>query len=299
MQPHETNLGNTLDSALALIDGQIQPLNQAKIPLIDRGFLYGQAIFETVRLENGQPQNLALHMARMEHTRAQLQMPPINLTELNRQIEQLCKAFYAGGKTKPCARGILKMIVTLGTALQPYTPADSSKFYLLCYDAPKPRRNDDALMLLSVGVINDNRSPALREYKSTNYLPAFLAFQMAQDLGFDDFVYCNEADELTESGTANFIWIDRSLRLNTCPAKGNAREGVTLEKLESLLQRSGQRIERNGLARQAIQTNCCGAVLVSSVKLARPIGAIDGSILDHQKSIRLAKNLNSLLTEGD
>ena len=50
---------------LVFLNGQFVPEAQALIPVSDRGFLYGDGLFETLRVVNGRPFRLAQHLERM------------------------------------------------------------------------------------------------------------------------------------------------------------------------------------------------------------------------------------------
>src|SRR3954462_4364564 len=76
---------------LCNVDGKLLPPEQAQVPVLDRGFLYGDSVYEVVRTYGGRPFELERHLLRMERTAARigLALPPREqlLKELNRTLE--------------------------------------------------------------------------------------------------------------------------------------------------------------------------------------------------------------------
>ena len=58
----------------ANVDGFITPLEEARIPILDRGFLYGDSVYEVFRTYDGIPLFYDEHMARLEHSAQRVHM---------------------------------------------------------------------------------------------------------------------------------------------------------------------------------------------------------------------------------
>ena len=76
---------------LCNVEGKLVPPEQALVPVLDRGFLYGDSVYEVVRTYAGRPFELDRHLARMERTseRIDLTLPPREtlLRELQRTLD--------------------------------------------------------------------------------------------------------------------------------------------------------------------------------------------------------------------
>ena len=74
-------------SRIASINGAIFPLESAVVPVVDRGFLYGDGVFETIRVYGGRPFLQDEHLARLERSAAALRIKlPVSLAELAREM---------------------------------------------------------------------------------------------------------------------------------------------------------------------------------------------------------------------
>src|SRR5260370_35751217 len=64
--------------ALCNVEGRLVPPEQAVVPVLDRGFLYGDSVYEVVRTYGGRPFEMERHLRRMERTagRTGLFLPP-------------------------------------------------------------------------------------------------------------------------------------------------------------------------------------------------------------------------------
>ena len=70
--------------AVANVNGLLSPLEDAKIPISDRGFLYGDSIYEVVIVENGVPMFLEDHFERMKKSAAKIEL---KITQTNKEIK--------------------------------------------------------------------------------------------------------------------------------------------------------------------------------------------------------------------
>src|SRR3954468_1040344 len=68
-------------SELACLDGRIAPVEETYVPATDEGLLRGDGVFEVIRVYDGAPFALADHLARIEHSAAnlRLELPPAEL----------------------------------------------------------------------------------------------------------------------------------------------------------------------------------------------------------------------------
>ena len=57
---------------LCNVEGKLVPPEQAAVPVLDRGFLYGDSVYEVVRTYGGRPFELERHLLRMERTSARI-----------------------------------------------------------------------------------------------------------------------------------------------------------------------------------------------------------------------------------
>ena len=65
---------NSLPSTPCYLNGAFTPLCDAKISVMDRGFIFGDGIYEVVPVYNGRPFSFAQHMARLERSLVEMRM---------------------------------------------------------------------------------------------------------------------------------------------------------------------------------------------------------------------------------
>src|SRR5690349_23322186 len=99
------------------LNGQFVLEAQAVIPVNDRGFMYGDGLFETMRVVNGRPFRMAQHLERMTRGAEFLKIkPPFTPRELEKFAEQLIEQ-----NKMPDA--VLRVTLTRGPGARGYTPA--------------------------------------------------------------------------------------------------------------------------------------------------------------------------------
>src|SRR5450432_2050764 len=76
-----------------MIDGSLVPPERALVSVFDRGFLYGDSVFESLRTYRGQPYDLGLHLARLERSAARVFIPlPISVAALEHEVLRAIEA---------------------------------------------------------------------------------------------------------------------------------------------------------------------------------------------------------------
>jgi 4-amino-4-deoxychorismate lyase len=94
----------------------------AQLSVLDRGFQYGDGLFETLRIDNGQPQHWSRHMARLVSGCERLGIDSPDLKCLRTEAESLCRTFMDGNGD--LGRGVLKITVTRGSGGRGYAFTD-------------------------------------------------------------------------------------------------------------------------------------------------------------------------------
>ena len=90
---------------LACIDGTLSPPEGARVSVYDRGFLYGDSVFETIRTYGGEPFALAEHLARLQRSADRVGIAmPISAADFGMEIR---KAIRAARNPESSARAML------------------------------------------------------------------------------------------------------------------------------------------------------------------------------------------------
>lgn len=76
--------------ALVYLNGQFLPLNEAKVPVLDRGFLFGDGVYEVIPVYGGRPLRLEEHLGRLQQSLAGIKMdPPLTDAEWSAIFDRL------------------------------------------------------------------------------------------------------------------------------------------------------------------------------------------------------------------
>lgn len=173
--------------------------DNAKISIHDRGFKFGDGVFETIRIKNYLSQNLELHIARLQSGLNAIHIK-IDLSNIKDHINNLIKKNQQ-------ENGILRIIITRGCGSKGYLPKVDIKPTLLIETANLTEMNIDNVEL----IISDYQKPSLKSlpvnYKLLQGLNSTLAKLSAQEKGFIDGILTDDKNHLLETSSANIFLI--------------------------------------------------------------------------------------------
>lgn len=180
----------------AWLGGEILPAAEARVPCLDRGFQYGDGVFETLRAEGGAAFFVAAHLARL---RSGLEALGINCPGACEDAHEGVRAIL--GKLGPGAATV-KIVVTRGVGpAGPGVVGDFRPSVLVTGRADAADRPAGMRAVVS-HVVRNERSP-LSRVKSLNYLEMVLARAGARAAGADEGVLLNTAGRVAEASAAN------------------------------------------------------------------------------------------------
>ncbi len=217
--------------ALANIHGEIAPLAQARVSVLDRGFLFGDAVYEVLRIYQGQPWLLEEHFARLAHS---LEAIRIGGVDLERLRQRLLATIAAG----PFAEATAYIQITRGAAPRQHAfPKGITPFEILWVQ--EFRDPYVAARAQGAAVITH---PDLRwercDVKSTNLLGNVLAMQAAAEAGCVEALLYLPDGTLTE-GTHTSLFGVRDGAVVTTPNSQAILPGIT----RSLVLRLARRVD--------------------------------------------------------
>ena len=210
--------------ALSNVEGRLTPPEEAVVPLLDRGFLYGDSVYEVVRTYRGRLFELERHLDRMDRTaqRIALTLPP-----RERIVKELQRTLDASGNPESYAR----IIVTRGEGkfgLGLHNAEGLNRLVILVrpLELPAPELYERGLQM---AVVKTRRNPPQAldpSLKTGNYLNNILALREAHDAGCDDAILLDLQGRVTEATTSNIFFVQRGV-IVTPPLNLGMLEGVT------------------------------------------------------------------------
>jgi branched-chain amino acid aminotransferase len=206
------------------VEGRLVPPEQAVVPVMDRGFLYGDSVYEVVRTYGGRVFELGRHLLRMERSaeRIGLELPPRHRIE-----SELFRTIEAAHNPESYAR----IIVTRGEGrfgLAPHLAQGLNRLVFLVkpLETPPPEQYERGLQM-AVTRIRRNPPEALDPaLKTGNYLNSVLALRESHAAGADDAIMLDRHGHVTEASTSNVFSVHRG-EVVTAPLDLGMLHGVT------------------------------------------------------------------------
>jgi branched-chain amino acid aminotransferase/para-aminobenzoate synthetase component 1 len=218
------------------LNDALTPAAQAAVSVNDRGFLYGDGLFETIRVEAGRGWFLPEHLARLKGSAQALRLgwPGGFAWE-----ESIAALLAANGLERGLARLKIQLSrgVTPGLGMPP-TPRPTLVMWAEPYTPPSAA---DYAAGWPVVVFPQGRSTFMGRHKSLNYLFYLAARQYALDHGAREAIVL-EADGVVSEGAATSLIYTRAGRFFT-PAAASALPGITVAMLRRGLSLQGAELE--------------------------------------------------------
>jgi branched-chain amino acid aminotransferase/para-aminobenzoate synthetase component 1 len=274
------------------LQGRLTPLAEARISPLDRGLLYGDGLFETLRAQDGQAPHLAPHLERMAASARVLRLAWPQGLDWAGAIAGL---LAANGLAGPGTLARVKLLLTRGEAPGLGLPQAAQPTLLMLAEAyvqPTPEAYAAGLRLR---VFRQGHAPPLAAHKSLNYLYYLLARQAAQEAGGDEAVILGPAGEVCEAAMGSLLIHDGQGWWT--PASPWRLPGVTLGLVSALLAGMGQPVAaRPGRPGDLL---AAGTIWVlGSLMGVMPVAEVDGRALPNRQD-RLADALQKIIFRAD
>ncbi|HLR81929.1 MAG TPA: D-amino acid aminotransferase [Paenalcaligenes sp.] len=233
--------------SIVYLDGAYVRLGDAKISVLDRGFIFGDGIYDVVPCYQGRPFRINEHLARLQRN---LDVIEIETGWSANDWEQLVLDMLArSGRGADC---LVYIQVSRGPAKRDHAFPAQSEPTIFCMIAPFTRPTEQQRTQgLSVVSIEDKRW-LMCHIKSTSLLGNVLARQQAVEAGVDEVVQFRDG-YLTEGASCN-IWVVRDGVLLAPPRNNLILEGIRYRLLEELAAECGVDFEARPIAKEEVQS---------------------------------------------
>ena len=232
---------------VVLLNDRLVPARRATISALDRGFVYGDGLFETVRTYTGTPFGLREHLRRLARSARVFRIPfeaspdywrprvrrclrANDLLTVDAAVRLTVSRGAGFGIVPP--KTLRPTVMMLATPLDPRVPIAQARGVSICFF---PFR-----LVTST----------LPSHKTLHYLPAVLGKMIARRRGAWEAVYLGADDTVLEGTTSNVFAVERG-RLVTPPLRG-ILPGVTRHVLTTLAKRAGVSVVERRLTRRAL-----------------------------------------------
>lgn len=240
------NAGKSFMALQVSINGQLVPKEDAKISVFDHGLLYGDGVFEGMRLYGGAIFKLQEHLDRLWDSASAicLQIPCTK--------DELANDCIRTAQTNNIVDGYIRLLVTRGSGTLGLDPnrcshpqiiiiADKISLYPQEY-------YDNGLHLITASTIRNHPAAVSPRIKSLNYLNNILAKIEGLQAGCVEALMLNHNGEVAEC-TGDNIFIVRRGVLRTPPPNAGILEGITRGAVIEIAEQLGIRCEQVPLTR--------------------------------------------------
>jgi len=214
--------------SMSNVDGRITPTGEACVPVLDRGFLYGDSIYEVFRTYSGVPLFYQEHWERFENSARLIRM---QITQSQDQItEQIRRTVQATSAGKLEKEVYVRYVITRGEGpVDLYPNPDLKTRYVIVVNAvPEwPPNFYNVGMKAAIPAVRRNPTDALDpNIKGGNYLNNVIAITQARELGADESIILNSDGYITEASNSNVVFVLDGELVTPGVAVGNLR-GIT------------------------------------------------------------------------
>jgi D-alanine transaminase len=264
-------------SRIAYVNGRYLAQREAGVNIEDRGYQFGDGIYEAMHVHEGRLVDTGIHLARFERSLREISIaPPMPRPALLAVLGEVLRR-------NRVREGLVYMQVTRGVARRDHKfprPGIKSAFVVTAKHGGGFPRDIDAWACGAI-TVPDQRW-ARCDIKSVNLLPNVLARQKAAEAGAYEAIFVDNKGQVTE-GAATSVWIiDASGQLRTRHLDQHILPGCTRGALQSLLDEN--RIE---FSEQAFtEAELCAArevFLTSATSFVKPVTKLNNMLVGDGK----------------
>jgi branched-chain amino acid aminotransferase len=218
------------------LDGQLLSQQDAKISVFDHGLLYGDGVFEGIRIYHGRIFRLTEHLERLyESARSICMEIPIPLAEM----EAATLATVAANNLQD---GYIRLVITRGVGslgLNPFQcPRPSIIIIANSISLYSPERYEKGLNLITCATRRPTPAALSPQVKSLNYLNNVMAKIEAIQAGCEEGIMLNEQGYVAEC-TGDNVFIVKRGQVFTPPIAAGALDGITRQAVIELIDKLG------------------------------------------------------------
>ncbi|MGF1633573.1 MAG: branched-chain-amino-acid transaminase [Phycisphaerae bacterium] len=233
------------------IDGTLYDKENAKVSVFDHGLLYGDGVFEGIRVYNGKIFEQQAHVDRLYESAKAIRLT-VPLTP-----DELVKAMQATVEANGLAEAYIRLLVTRGAGtlgLDPNRCPKGSVIIIVDTIRMYPvEMYEHGMSVITASVIRNHPNALSPRIKSLNYLNNILAKIEAADAGVPEAIMLNVYGRVAEA-TGDNVFILKNGVVYTPPSTEGSLEGITQAVLLRLCERLGLPAERRQIERYDLYT---------------------------------------------
>ncbi len=265
----------SLPETLCFLNGAYTPLSQAKVSVLDRGFIFGDGIYEVVPVYAGRPFRFIPHMARLERSLGELRIHnPYSRTQWAEMVHKLI-LLQAESSGVPAIESdqLIYIQITRGVALRDHvmptgiTPTVFAMVNIL--HAPSVEQRTKGVACVTADDFRWEKA----HIKSTSLLGAVFARQISFDAGATETVMFRDG-LLSEAASSN-VWVVKDGKLMGVPTDNLVLEGIRYGLINDICHDVGIPFELRRIHRKEV-FSADELLLSSATKEVLAVTTLDG-----------------------
>jgi branched-chain amino acid aminotransferase len=261
-----------MSDGVVIIDGEVFPSAAACVPVLDRGFLYGDSVYEVIRTYNGSPFALTEHLERLERSASLVEMNvPMSRHEL---AQQVLNALQTAGD----GEWYIRVIVTRGAGPIGLDPALAEGprcivVVLPLQELPSSYRVDGVgVSMVAISRAGEGAMPM--GAKTGNYLTNIMVLRQARAHGCFEAIQVDASGQIAEGTTSNVFIVTGGV-IRTPPLAAGILDGITRRKVIALCEEDGLELLQAHL-RPLDVYSADEIFLTGTLKEVLPVTRVDG-----------------------
>lgn len=276
-------------SRVAYVNGSYRPLSEAAVHIEDRGYQFGDGVYEVVLVRHGRLHDLDGHLARLDRSLKEIFItPPVGERALRLIMARLVRL-------NRLVNGIIYLQITRGVARRDHKfPADAEPSLVLTTKSVHVEAHTTGKAAITV---KDERW-ARRDVKTIQLLPNCLAKQAASAKGAYEAIMVMPDGTISEGSSSNLWMVTPSGELITRQADHDILNGITRRAIMKLAEeRQMPVIERPFTVAEALAAK--ELFVTSATSIAMPIIRLDDQEIGDGSAGEVALHLRSAYLEDD
>jgi len=259
----------------ASVNGNVVPAEQARVSVLDNGFTFGDAVYETLRTYRGRPFHLDRHLERLRASAARLGFAAPSGDEVfARRLDELLAR--AGNE-----ESYIRIILTRGEGDISYrfdrVTGPTLVMVVKPFEPPPARDYAEGIAIVIASVRRNHPRALDPAIKSNNLLNNILAVREGQGRGAAEAILLNDLGEVAEGASSN-VFVVKAGRVSTPPLDAGILSGITRRIVLDLCRELGIPAREETLI--AADLFAADEVFITSTtKEAAPVRTVDGKLV--------------------
>jgi D-alanine transaminase len=279
------------DSPIVYLNGKFLPLDQACVPVLDRGFIFGDGVYEVIPAYGGKLFRLAQHLDRLDHSLLGVRIAnPLTHAAWEKMLVELIAKNAADGNPDHC----IYLQVTRGVAKRDHAFPKGVTPTVFAMSSPLPPVPESYATQGIAAVTLDDIRWKYCHIKAITLLPNILLRQEAVDKGATEAILVRDG-EVTEGAASNVIIVKNNTVI-TPPKDPRLLPGITRDLILELAAQHGVAWREAAISERALR-EADEIWLTSSTKEIMPVTKLDDAAIGGGKPGPMWRRMTALFQD--